>query len=156
MVNTPFEFNTLKWSVPGKTFARALIDLTRIARDRGVEVDSAITPIISALGNGIKRAWPCSLVDTDIMVSVDPLGNVSFCPQRWHHDLTVPLEFAREVLRVPVHHAEQCADCVARYLCGGPCPAFQRISGERIDSNKCAFMRAIVREILSNVDLFME
>ncbi len=153
-VNTPLHFDTVQWTVPGEKYATLLIELIGIARERGVSVDSAASPPLAALAGNVKREGPCSLVCDTVMASVDPDGNMSYCSQKWHPFLTVPLNRTGAMFQIPVHRENDCMRCPARNICGGPCPAFQRISGKSIDDNKCVFMHSLLKEVINNLDLF--
>lgn len=153
-INTPFHFETLRWSVQGDQYAKLLVDAIGVAKGFGVEVDSAASPILAALSGEMRRESPCSLSCNRIMASVDPEGNTSFCAQRWNSALIVPIEKTSLGLRIPLMRTNDCLVCEARNICGGPCPAFQKISGYSIDENKCLFMHSLLREVINNLDLF--
>jgi uncharacterized protein len=153
-VNTPLHFDTVQWTVPGEKYARLLIKLIGIARDYGVSVDSAASPPLAALAGNVKREGPCALVCDTIMASVDTDGNMSFCSQKWHPFLTRHFGDSEMTLQTPIHRNAECLVCSARNICGGPCPAFQRIAKATLDHNKCAFMRALLKEVAANLDLF--
>ncbi|OGI34294.1 MAG: hypothetical protein A2259_05050 [Candidatus Moranbacteria bacterium RIFOXYA2_FULL_43_15] len=153
-VNTPLHFETVQWTVPGEKYAKLLVQLISIARKYGVSVDSAASPPLAALAGNVKRESPCSLICDAAMALIDPDGKVSFCSQKWHSFLSVPLDHASDILQIPIHRENDCMRCPARNICGGPCPAFQRISGKSIDDNKCAFMRSLLKEVINNLNLF--
>lgn len=153
-VNTPLHFHTVQWTVPGERYARLLIQLLRIAREFGVSVDSAASPPLAALAGNIRREGPCALICDRIMAAVGPDGSMSFCAQKWHPYLTVSNVKADTEMQTPIRRADECITCEARHICGGPCPAYQRISGGKLDDNKCAFMRTLLKETIVNLDLF--
>ena len=153
-VNTPLHFDTVQWTVSGEKYAKLLIELIGIAREHGVSVDSAASPPLAALAGNVKRESPCSLVCDTVMASVDPGGNMSYCSQKWHSFLTKPFGDAETTLETPIRCDEECLMCSARNICGGPCPAYQRIAGATLDRNKCAFMRTLLKEVAANLDLF--
>lgn len=153
-VNTPLHFHTVQWTVPGERYARLLIQLLRVAREFNVSVDSAASPPLAALAGKIRREGPCALICDRIMTSVGPDGSMSFCSQKWHPYLAVPAVEAGLEMRTPIRRADECTTCEARHICGGPCPAYQRISGGRLDGNKCDFMRTLLKEAAANLDLF--
>lgn len=153
-VNTPLRFDTVAWTAPGTAYAKVLIQLHRIAKKFGVDIDSAASPPLAALAANIRREGPCALVCDSVMVSVGPDGSMSFCSQKWHPFLTVPGVESGAQLQIPLRRATDCITCEARGICGGPCPAFQRISGNVLDGNKCDFMRAILSETVQSLDLF--
>lgn len=152
-MNTPLHPETLQWAVSGEEYARAIIEVERIAREHGVEVDSAASPPLAALANGVRRGSPCSIVCDKVMASISTGGTKSFCSQKWDSRLAVSLTGAIEV---PVRRASDCGACEALGICGGPCPAFQRITDKPFDRNKCNFMRALLKEVSANLDLFDE
>lgn len=153
-VNTPLHFHTVQWTVPGEAYARLLIQLLRIAKEFNVSVDSAASPPLAALAGNIRREGPCALICDRIMASVGPDGSMSFCSQKWHPYLSAPSVEAGAEMRTPIRRADECVTCEARHICGGPCPAYQRISGGILDDNKCDFMRTLLREAAMNLDLF--
>lgn len=153
-INTPLHYHTVQWTMPGKKYAEILIQLIRMAREFGVSVDSAASPPLAALAGNIQRKGPCALTGSDIMASIGPDGSLSYCAQKWHPYLAVPSVEASSSLRTPIRRATECASCEARHICGGPCPAYQQIAGGQLDDNKCAFMRALLKEAASNLDLF--
>lgn len=155
-INTPFNYNTLKWSVRGDWFAEILIELIRVAQKLGVEVDSAASPLLAAISNEVCRESPCAFFSDNVMTSVDTEGNMSFCAQKWHPNLSVPLGTDKSAFTIPVQREDSCQACEARNICGGPCPAYQKISKESIDLNKCLFMRTMLKEIVSNLEMFEE
>ena len=155
-VNTPLNFKTVRWTMPGERYAHVLIQLHRIAREFGVNIDSAASPPLVALALWTRREGPCSIVCNKTMVSIGPDGSVSYCAQKWHHSLSVPNVPSCSALKIPVRRESRCLTCEARNICGGPCPAYQQIAHRRIDKNKCAFMRALLKEIAANLDLFEE
>lgn len=152
-VNTPFHFETVQWSVPGKRYATVLVELMHIAKEFGVSVDSAITPSFAAIANNLRREGPCAFQSAAIVASINPEGQMSFCPQKWQASL-VSLSTSDTGLCIPIRRAENCLSCEARNICGGPCPAFQHLSGQTLDKNKCDFMRALIGEVAGNIDLF--
>lgn len=152
-VNTPLHFDNVQWTVPGTYYAQLLIEVIRIAKEFGVSVDSAASPPLAALAGNIRREGPCALVCDTVMASIGPDGSMSFCSQKWHPFLTVPMTPDTK-LATPIRRAADCLTCEARGICGGPCPAFQKISGGLLDGNKCDFMRSLLREAVANLDLF--
>ncbi len=153
-VNTPLHFDTVQWTVPGAEYARLLVQLTGMARAYGVSVDSAASPPLAALAGNVKREGPCALVCDTVMASIGPDGSMSFCSQKWHPYLTTPFGGGDTTLETPIHREDECLTCSARNICGGPCPAYQRIAGATLDTNKCNFMRALVGEATRNLHLF--
>jgi uncharacterized protein len=153
-VNTPLHFHSLRWTIPGTRYAKLLIRLMHIAREFGVDIDSAASPPLAALAGGIRREGPCSLVGDSIMASVGPDGRLSFCSQKWHPFLSVSDVSGGSGIHTPVRRDDECATCEARHICGGPCPAFQRIAQASLDGNKCDFMRTLLQEVMLNLDLF--
>ncbi|MBT9138953.1 MAG: hypothetical protein DDT31_01533 [Syntrophomonadaceae bacterium] len=130
-----------------------MIKLLRIGQEFGVSVDSAASPPLAALAGNIRRESPCSLVCDKVMASIGPDGNMSYCSQKWHPFLGIPI-IVNAKLQTPIHRSNDCLICEVRGICGGPCPAFQRISGNSLDRNKCDFMRALLKEAMMNLDLF--
>lgn len=155
-INEPFQYNTLKWSIDGKIYADFLIDTLIKCRQRGIKLSSALTPILAALSQGIRRESPCSMACRDIMASIRTDGKISFCSQKWLDQMAKDVNTYDEPLDVPHHPAPQCGHCIARTVCGGPCPAFQILSHENIDVNKCVFMQNILEKITEHLDLFEE
>ncbi len=153
-VNTPLHFDTVQWTVPGAKYAKLLVQLTGIAREYGVSVDSAASPPLAALAGNVKREGPCALVCDTVMASIGPDGSMSYCSQKWHPFLTTPLDQADTTLQTPIHREDECLTCPARNICGGPCPAFQRIARATLDTNKCDFMRTLLKEATRNLHLF--
>lgn len=153
-VNTPLHFDTVQWTVPGEKYAKLLVELIRIAREYGVNVDSAASPPLAALAGNVKREGPCVLVCDTVMASVDPDGNMSYCSQKWHPFLIRPFAESETSLEIPICRDDECLVCSARNICGGPCSAYQQIAMATIDRNKCAFMRALLKELAANIDLF--
>lgn len=150
-VNTPLHHRTLSWNIPGDKYAKILIKLANIAKKFNITLDSALSPILISLSNNAKRESPCMFNDKYILASVNPKGRISFCSQNWHDVLTVNSE---KKIKIPVSVAHNCKYCQVRYICGGPCPAFQLISGKKIDKQKCKFMHVIIKEIAGNMDIF--
>lgn len=153
-VNTPLHFDTVQWTVPGEKYAKLLVELIGIAREYGVIVDSAASPPLAALAGNVKRESPCALVCDTVMASVGPDGNMSYCSQKWHPFLTTPFGTTETTLETPIHREDECLMCPARNICGGPCPAYQRIASVGLDRNKCAFMCALLKEAITNLVLF--
>jgi uncharacterized protein len=153
-VNTPLHYHTVQWTMPGKKYAEVLVQLIRMTKEFGVSIDSAASPPLAALAGNIQRKGPCALTGSDIMASIGPDGSLSYCAQKWHPYLAVPSVEAGSSLRTPIRRATECLSCEARHICGGPCPAYQQIAGGQLDDNKCAFMRALLKEATSNLDLF--
>ena len=153
-VNTPLHFDTVQWTVPGAEYAKLLVQLTGMAREYGVSVDSAASPPLAALAGNVKREGPCALVCDTVMASVGPDGSMSYCSQKWHPFLTTPFGGGETTLQTPIHREDECLTCSARNICGGPCPAYQRIASATLDRNKCAFMRSLLREATQNLHLF--
>jgi len=152
-VNTPLHYRTLAWNVPGDKYAKILIELAHIAKKSNITLDSALSPIIASLSNNVKRESPCMFKDKCIMASVNPKGCISFCAQNWHNVLAVN---SVKKIKIPVNITSKCEHCQVRYICGGPCPIFQLISGEKIDKQKCKFMYTIIKEIAENIGLFQK
>ena len=152
-VNTPFHFDSLRWTVPGEKYAELLIELLHIAREFHVGVDSAASPPLAALAGNMRREGACASVGDKVMASVGPDGTMSFCAQKWLSSLTVPM-IANAKPQPTCQRASDCLACEARNVCGGPCPAFQRISGSVLDPNRCDFMRSLLKNIAANLDLF--
>lgn len=154
-VNTPLHFDTVQWMVSGEKYAKQLIQLLNIAQGYNVSVDSAASPPLAALAGNERREGPCALICDTVMASIGPDGNMSFCSQKWHPFLTTPFGGSTDItLQTPIHRENECSTCSARNICGGPCPAYQRISGISLDTNKCAFMRTLLKEVAQNLHLF--
>lgn len=152
-INTPFHYRTLEWNIDGKKYAKILVKLIRIAKKYKITVDSAVSPILFSLANNIKRECPCMFNNGYIMASVSPDGRMSFCSQNWCDVLLTDL---KKKTKLPINRIGQCVKCEARNICGGPCPAFQLISGKKIDRQKCKFMQTILKEIAMNAEIFSE
>jgi|GEM_PF-2125708 len=148
-INTPFKYDTLEWSIAGKKYAGMLFDIMRIAKNQGICVDSAASPAIAAIASGTKRTTACSITGESFMASVSPMGNISYCAQKWHNELSLDKKPKNILL-------SDCALCEALGICGGVCSAFSKLSGARLDSNKCDFMHAFLPLMASNLDLFEE
>ncbi|MBI4139071.1 radical SAM protein [Candidatus Uhrbacteria bacterium] len=154
-INTPLHHQTLAWTVPGDVYARQLVEVMRIAQEHGISVDSAASPPLAALAHGIRREGPCALTADRIMASVSPDGRMSFCSQKWHEEIVLKQGPGDSKATIPVRRSDECVTCEARHICGGPCPAHQRIANAQIDTNKCDFMRTLLQEVAGNVDLFL-
>lgn len=150
-VNTPFHYHNLSWDIDGEKYARTLVKLIRTAKKFKITVDSAVSPILFSLASNTRRKCPCMFNNGYIMASVSPDGRMSFCSQNWHDVLLADSE---KKLKIHINRIDKCESCEARNICGGPCPAFQLISKKRIDRQKCKFMRAILREITANIEIF--
>ena len=148
-INTPFKYDTLEWSVPGKQYAEILFDIMRVAKAKDITVDSAASPAIAAIANSIRRTSACSITGEAFMASVSPSGSLSYCAQKWHECLLLPKRPAVDV-------QTKCKQCEAFGICGGVCPAFSTLSGISYDRNKCDFMHMFLSLIAKNLDLFVE
>lgn len=153
-INTPLHADTLHWTVEGKQYAKTLVQLMELAKQMDISIDSAASPPLAALAANIRREGPCALICDKIMASVGPDGSMSFCSQKWHPYLSVPSLEAGKDMRTPIRRASECVTCEAKHICGGPCPALQKISGETLDENKCDFMRALLPEVAKNLTVF--
>lgn len=149
-INTPYEMHSLGWQV-GSEFVELLIQCHRIAAERGVEVESALTPCIAAIATGQRRRSPQSRVGTAISVAVDTDGNLVRSTHKWSKPLLVSEwdELKTEVRRTP-----ECLACVAVGLCGGPNEEYQRSTASNLDTKKCSFFRALPGSIARNLVLF--
>ncbi|MDF1498051.1 MAG: radical SAM protein [Patescibacteria group bacterium] len=152
-INTPFHYRSLAWNIDGEKYAQILVKLVRIARKNKVTIDSAASPILFSLANNIKRHCPCMFNNGYIMASISTEGHLSFCSQNWNDVL---LTNFKGKMNIPIKRISQCSKCEARHICGGPCPAFQIISGKEIDRQKCRFMQTILKEIAMNAKIFGE
>lgn len=150
-INTPFHYRTLAWNIDGKKYAKTLVKLIHIAKKYKVTIDSAASPILFSLANNIKRECPCMFNNGYIMASVNPNGYLSFCSQNWNDVLLA--DFKKKI-KIPINKKIKCEKCEARYICGGPCPAFQLIANKGIDKQKCKFMRAILEEVANDTEIF--
>lgn len=148
-INTPFHYDTLAWNLDGAEYAKALVEIWRIAKERSVSVDSALSPILAALSNEVRRATPCSITGDRFMASVSPSGEISYCAQKWQHELALSN-------RPNDCRDNTCKGCYALGYCGGVCPAFKTLSGKKLDQNKCDFMHAALPLIVRNLDIFMD
>ena len=155
-INIPFDYENLAWSVDGKVFANFIINATEICRNCGVRVSSALSPILAAISNQTPRNSPCSMFDDDVMVSIRTDGKMSFCSQKWHDDMVQKLPSPEETIVVKLAHQKKCESCIARTICGGPCPAYQIITKQNVDNNKCVFMHSILAEIVKHLEWFEE
>ena len=154
-VNTPFNYDDLGWSVDGTRYASLLLKLIRIAKGRGIEVDSAASPPLAALAHHITREGPCALECDHVMASIGVNGTMSYCAEKWHPAITVPMD-AKTRLATPIRRATDCLTCPALAICGGPCPAHQQIANKpgELDGNKCDFMVGLLEGVAKNLDLF--
>ena len=143
--NTPFEGATLRWSVDGALFARTLLECYHRAKVSGIVIESAASPILYALSAGTKRAFPCSISGTEVMASITPDGRGSFCAQYWGSDL-FPQQFP-DVSSYAFIREGKCSNCVARNICGGPCP-IAVAKGTSLDPNKCLFYETFLDTFL--------
>ena len=148
-VNEAFEYDTLRWTMGSKEHVEALIEITRYAKEKGIETDTVLTPILAAISNETRRRSACSILGKEFLCSVSPDGRFSFCAQKWVKDFD--LNKSQKYL-LP----EQCKECYALGYCGGPCPAFRALTGCEVDENRCAFMRAAPAKIIENLDIFLD
>lgn len=155
-VNVPFEYETLRWSVDGRKYAELIMAITKVCRQNNIQLHSALSPILAALSNYAPRNSPCSMLCDDVMVSVRTDGKMSFCAQKWHEKMVQEIPRENRSVSVPLRLSAACQRCVARTICGGPCPACQVITGEELDRNKCGFMHSILGEIAKHLDWFEE
>lgn len=155
MINTPFDPQSLKWEINGKKYAKILMSLLRWVNDKKIEINCAITPIIQAIANGTKREMPCSIMGNEIMASISPIGEISFCSQNWEQKISKPLnELNQKIISIPIEKNKTCLKCPSLNICGGICPVYQQKSKNMFDKNKCSFMNSIISEIVKNYDLF--
>lgn len=155
-INEPFEYDTLRWSVDGERYANFLVGTLMKCRQHGIKMCSALSPILAALSQEKPRESPCSMMCSDIMASIRTDGKISYCSQKWHDQMVEDAGSYSTPLAIPHRPAPQCKGCVARTICGGPCPAFQMLTQEDIDVNKCIFMQNILQKIVEHLDLFEE
>lgn len=151
-VNTPYDMHTLGWKV-GSEFASHLVECHRIAAEKGIEIESALTPCLAAISSGIPRRSPQSRIGSAISVAVDTSGNLVRSTHKWSE----PLRVSRwKELRTEVRRTVECLDCVAVGICGGPNEEHQKSTSRALDPNKCGFFRAVPGCIASNLELFEE
>lgn len=147
-INEAFEYDTLRWVMGSEEHVEALVEITRYAKEKGIEVDSVLTPILSAISNEKRRHSACSILGKEYLCSVSPDGRFSFCAQKWSKAFDV-LNGRKFTL------PEQCKECYALGYCGGPCPAYRILTGCELDEGRCAFMRAAPTSIIKNLDIFI-
>ena len=148
-INTPFVYNSLEWSVPGRDFARILFEIMRIGKKKGVMIESAASAVIAAISNKQRRTQSCSIRGGTYMSSINPDGKFSICSQKWLEN------FYEDNWNQNVQKSKKCESCHARNYCGGVCPAVRLLTGKEYDVNKCVFMDAILREIVNNLDILV-
>lgn len=150
-INTPFDDVSLAW-LETEEHLTFLLDAHRVAAGRGVEIDSALTPIIAAIADGIPRLTPQAAVGSDVLVGIDPDGNIVRSTQKFSSELASGMEgeFGKYTF------ASECADCDARFVCGGPNEEYQLATGRILDPEKCGFHLGALRAIALNRDVFAE
>lgn len=150
-INTPFDDETLGWlgSIEHLSF---LVAAHRLASERGIEVDSALTPILAAMASGLRRLTPQAAEGSDVLVGIDPNGHVVRSTQKFTSEL---ISTDENLLGIYTFGPE-CADCVARFVCGGPNEEYQLATGLSLDLEKCEFHRQALRVIAMNQDLFAQ
>lgn len=154
-INTAFASDTLKWLVEDG-YANALVECERIAAKNGVIIDSALTPILHCLGTGEKRYTPQASTGRNVMVCVDPEGNVYRSSQKWTENLRIGSVKEARKTSFETTWEPECIKCEARHICGGPNEEFQLQSGAKLDTAKCNFHRKALGVIAQNIDLFEE
>lgn len=152
-INTPFYLDTLGWDI-GSDYANLLVECERIAKRYEVQIDSALTPSIAAIGHEARRLSPQALIGDEVMVGIDPNGNVSRSTHKWFPQLLVGDLEAAQTMTMTVHRGSDCLMCEARYLCGGPNEEFQVTSGKLLDLKKCSFYKSLPPLLAANLDLF--
>ena len=149
-INTPYNLNSLEWNTP-KNYFDILIECHRRAKNLGVEVDSALTPCISAIAYGLSRRSPQSRLADIVTVGVDTAGRIVRSTHKWDEKLGT---HQWEEFNVKVNRDQECLACQARGLCGGPNEEFQSFTGKMLDRNKCHFYKSLPGGISRNLDLF--
>jgi sulfatase maturation enzyme AslB (radical SAM superfamily) len=153
-INTPFDMNTLGWTVaPG--YAAMLVECERLCLARGVEVDSALTGIVSAIAEGRRRLSPQAIYGNKVLVAVDPAGRFSSSPQLWTGRLVLGPHLQANPAMLSSFEPE-CFRCDAQFVCGGPNREYQFKTGLRLDERKCAFFLEAIDAIAENLDVFVE
>lgn len=153
-INTPFNMDTLGWTVdPG--YAAMLVECERLCQARGVEIDSALTGIVSAISEGRRRLSPQAIYGNKVLVAVDPAGRFSSSPQLWTGHLVLGPHLQCNPAMLSSFERE-CFRCDAQFVCGGPNREYQLKTGQRLDERKCAFFLQAIDAIGENLDVFIE
>ena len=144
------------WEVGGAQLARTVHALWMLCRDRGVAFHGPGTFIPQHLRSGVPQLASC--VDADrfgsgpgawpLYVSAD--GRASLCLVH-HNDRRVLVDRTSESARAQAsvwHRGHDtpisCDDCAAVTVCGGPCALERVLWGERLQQDRCEFMRTLL------------
>lgn len=144
------------WEVGGAQLARTVHALWTLCQDRDVTFHGPGTFIPQHLRSGVPQLASC--IDADrfgsgpgawpLYISAD--GRGSLCLVH-HNDRRVLVDRADESARTQAsawHRGHDtpisCDDCAAVTVCGGPCALERVMWGERLQQDRCEFMRTLL------------
>lgn len=143
-----------KWTVDGGIFARELRKMAVAACLHGVELTSKFGKVQQLLATDTRIVSDCAAADGAMGVSIRPDGAVSPCIVEWDSIETTKfaslstsdLQSGALVdwkLKNAAH--EECRQCIAEKVCGGPCPLEAQYS-KNLNVDRCRFYKTIVVE----------
>lgn len=147
------------WETGGKELADVVFDLWMYCEDKGVGFQGPGTYIPAHLRtkvpqsdhcidggmlSGAENAWP-------IYVSAD--GRRSLCLVH-HNDERVETGAEEGLSKATTWHTGQadhldCDTCIASQVCGGPCSVERLMWGDRLNQDRCGFMREMTLNVVS-------
>ncbi|GAA1661407.1 hypothetical protein GCM10009744_63930 [Kribbella alba] len=148
-VNTPFDGTTLGW-LGAEEHLSFLLGAHRICREAGVSIDSALTPILSAISSETPRLSPQATTGNQIMLGIAPDGQVVRSTHKFADayavDATAP--------KLPATWREPCRSCEAALVCGGPNEEYQVATGLDVDDQKCTFHRRALPLLIKDLHVY--
>jgi sulfatase maturation enzyme AslB (radical SAM superfamily) len=148
-VNTPFDGISLGW-LGAEEHLTFLLGAHRICREAGVSIDSALTPILSAISSETPRLSPQATTGNQVMLGIAPDGQVV----RSTHKFADAYAEDAAAPQLPSTWRKPCRSCEAALVCGGPNEEYQVATGLDVDAEKCTFHRRALPLLVQELDVF--
>jgi len=150
-INTPFDSEHIGWTVDGRKFANTLLECIDKSKEMNVEIHSGADQFLFALGKKLPRTHSCVFGENQIRVTVATDGKTSTCTQYWGEKLPKEFILKKDQKKALIGKRDLCKNCIAKNVCGGPCPIHRVLSGQQYDKNKCDFYKELLTQTITHV-----
>lgn len=153
-INTPQPMNG-NWEVDGVLFAEELKKCFQIAKKTNSIINHFGTRVLYALNNKKPMIYGCSKYGDNYTATLTVDGLIGPCIVSWQHKETLsgldnfnlPDSPLKKWKFDKPYYFKKCLECVARNVCGGPCPLevyeYKKLN-KKIDHERCRFFRNFI------------
>lgn len=156
-VNTP-QPNKDGWEIDGNELAEAIKKAWEFCDEKNIPFNAPGTNIVFLVNHNMQQSYSCLNLTygqniNSYGIYINSSGVVSNCVVECDDVCTIAFEnFTLDEKFIDWHYIleikDNCMNCIAANICGGPCKIEDEICKNRINIEKCKFYRNIVPWVL--------